>query len=385
MIIQGLGGRNKVDAPTATWEASKEFLDRAGDAGRRRLLAAHHPAVRPRVRRGRDQPALPRRAQLEPHAEPARDERRALLATRRPRPNCATRSRTTTAIPPRARPFRRRCGATSTSTSVDQAAQPEVGSRSIADIADETRRGAGRCRAGPRAGRGLRRTGCAGVPKAPSGQQPSREAQLDPRMIIGTSDGGAHLARDDGADWSSYFLRQLGTRPPGLVAGGGHPPDHRSPRRAGRHLRSRHADARRLGRHDDLRSGRRSARRTRSSPTTCRAGSAASKPLAAGCTATIVNGVPIVLGRRAHRRPARTGRPARWCRATVSPRFWSEFAARAHDSPDLPALFDEYGSTLSFGELRIRGERVAAGLSARASAKAAASRGSCRRGSRRSS
>ena len=33
------------------------------------------------------------------------------------------------------------------------------------------------------------------------------EAQRDPRMIIGMSDGGAHLARDDGADWSSYFLR----------------------------------------------------------------------------------------------------------------------------------------------------------------------------------
>ena len=26
-------------------------------------------------------------------------------------------------------------------------------------------------------------------------------------MVIGVSDGGAHLARDDGADWSSYFLR----------------------------------------------------------------------------------------------------------------------------------------------------------------------------------
>ena len=26
-------------------------------------------------------------------------------------------------------------------------------------------------------------------------------------MIIGTSDGGAHLAKDDGSDWSSYFLR----------------------------------------------------------------------------------------------------------------------------------------------------------------------------------
>jgi N-acyl-D-amino-acid deacylase len=35
-----------------------------------------------------------------------------------------------------------------------------------------------------------------------------RTAQLDTRMIIGISDGGAHLARDDGSDWSSYFLRK---------------------------------------------------------------------------------------------------------------------------------------------------------------------------------
>ncbi len=33
VIIQGLGGRNKVDAPTATWEASQAFLDRATAAG----------------------------------------------------------------------------------------------------------------------------------------------------------------------------------------------------------------------------------------------------------------------------------------------------------------------------------------------------------------
>src|SRR5579863_4204757 len=32
------------------------------------------------------------------------------------------------------------------------------------------------------------------------------KTQLDPRIIIGTSDGGAHLAKDDQADWSSYFL-----------------------------------------------------------------------------------------------------------------------------------------------------------------------------------
>ena len=33
-----------------------------------------------------------------------------------------------------------------------------------------------------------------------------RKSQTDPRILIGTSDGGAHLAKDDQADWSSYFL-----------------------------------------------------------------------------------------------------------------------------------------------------------------------------------
>lgn len=33
-----------------------------------------------------------------------------------------------------------------------------------------------------------------------------RKSQIDPRILIGTSDGGAHLAKDDQADWSSYFL-----------------------------------------------------------------------------------------------------------------------------------------------------------------------------------
>ncbi|MEY2570727.1 MAG: N-acyl-D-amino-acid deacylase, partial [Acidimicrobiaceae bacterium] len=35
----------------------------------------------------------------------------------------------------------------------------------------------------------------------------TRVAQADPHMLIGTSDGGAHLDRDDGAEASSYFLR----------------------------------------------------------------------------------------------------------------------------------------------------------------------------------
>ena len=43
--------------------------------------------------------------------------------------------------------------------------------------------------------------------ETPAWREGTRVAQLDPHMIIGTSDGGAHLDRDDGAECSSYFLR----------------------------------------------------------------------------------------------------------------------------------------------------------------------------------
>ncbi len=43
--------------------------------------------------------------------------------------------------------------------------------------------------------------------ETPAWREGTRVAQLDPHMIIGTSDGGAHLDRDDGAESSSYFLR----------------------------------------------------------------------------------------------------------------------------------------------------------------------------------
>jgi N-acyl-D-amino-acid deacylase len=33
------------------------------------------------------------------------------------------------------------------------------------------------------------------------------DTQHDPHLIIGVSDGGAHLDRDDGSEWSTYFLR----------------------------------------------------------------------------------------------------------------------------------------------------------------------------------
>jgi N-acyl-D-aspartate/D-glutamate deacylase len=43
--------------------------------------------------------------------------------------------------------------------------------------------------------------------ESPEWIEGTRMAQRDPHMIIGTTDGGAHLDRDDGAEATSYFLR----------------------------------------------------------------------------------------------------------------------------------------------------------------------------------
>jgi N-acyl-D-aspartate/D-glutamate deacylase len=43
--------------------------------------------------------------------------------------------------------------------------------------------------------------------KTPAWERAVRESMKHPSILIGVSDGGAHLDRDDGAEWSSYFLR----------------------------------------------------------------------------------------------------------------------------------------------------------------------------------
>ena len=208
VIIQGLGGRNKIDAPTATWEAAESFLDRATAAGRARLLDADRAAVRPPGRDRRDEPPLPRGAVVGPHAEAAaRGAGRAAARSGRAR-RAARRGR---ALQPRsrrrARPSRRRCGTRCSSTrsrspstqklpvALDRATSPTSSASRpptrmldlalAEDLATEFRW----------------RT------ESPEWTAAVGEAQRDARMMIGVSDGGAHLARDDGADWSSYFLR----------------------------------------------------------------------------------------------------------------------------------------------------------------------------------
>jgi N-acyl-D-amino-acid deacylase len=206
VVIQGLGGRNKTDAPTATWETSRAFLDRATDAGAPvySMLIAR-PFDRPVVLDESNfhylaVPSWNRMLQL-PHAE-------RVAALRDPATRAELReavehynrdpARGTTVPPP-----------LWAAVYVDQVARPEhaaLQSRSVADLAREQ----GVAPADAMLDLALAEdlaTRFRWRTESPEWTAAVGEAQLDARMIVGTSDGGAHLARDDGADWSSYFLR----------------------------------------------------------------------------------------------------------------------------------------------------------------------------------
>ena len=206
VIIQGLGGRNKVDAPTATWEASQQFLDRATAEGApvfsmliarpfdRLITVGPENMLYPAV------PSWDRLFKLPP------EQRAALLrdpAARAELRNAVENynrdpAKGTTVPPPRWEVVY-----------VDLVTLEEhapLQGRSIEDIAREQ----GRAPADVMLDLALAEnftTEFRWRTETPEWTDAVRTAQHDPRMIIGVSDGGAHLARDDGADWSSYFLR----------------------------------------------------------------------------------------------------------------------------------------------------------------------------------
>ena len=206
VIIQGLGGRNKVDAPTATWEASQAFLERATELGApvySMLIARpfdrkvtidpdnfHYLAV-PSWNHMVNLPADERAALLRDPA--ARDELRHAVEDYNRDP-----AKGTTVPPPLWKVV-----------FVHDVVDPENErwqARSIAEMAAEL----GVEPADAMLDLALAedfRTEFRWRTETPEWTDAVGTAQLDPRMIVGTSDGGAHLARDDGADWSSYFLR----------------------------------------------------------------------------------------------------------------------------------------------------------------------------------
>jgi N-acyl-D-aspartate/D-glutamate deacylase len=206
VIIQGLGGRNKVDAPTATWDAAQAFLDRATEAGAPVYsLLITRPFDRPVVIDESNHhylavPAWERMLKL-PHAERIRVLNDAdVRAELRDAVEHYNRdpARGTTVPPP-----------LWDAVFVDRVVRTEherYQGRSIRDIANEQ----GVAPADAMLDLALAEdlgTQFRWRTESPEWAEAVREAQRDARMLIGVSDGGAHLARDDGSDWSSYFLR----------------------------------------------------------------------------------------------------------------------------------------------------------------------------------
>jgi N-acyl-D-aspartate/D-glutamate deacylase len=206
VIMQGLGGRNKVDAPTATWEASQKFLDDAVSRGGPvfSLLIArpfdrsvvigptnlHYRAV-PSWMHMLNLPDAERAALL--RDPKARDELRTAVENYNRDPKKGT------TVPPPIWP-------TVFVDRVTDAKHKAMEGLSIQELAEQQ----GKAPADVMLDLALAedfKTEFRWRTESPDWRDAVKAAQLDPRMIIGTSDGGAHLAKDDGSDWSSYFLR----------------------------------------------------------------------------------------------------------------------------------------------------------------------------------
>ena len=210
VIIQGLGARSKVDAPTAGWDNAKRFVDEATAQGaavysmamskpfnRTFDLAAGTKlyegalAVQPHLHRGRHRRPSGSRC----IADPAfRDADPRLGRQPEPRPRR------------RARRCRRRTGPCCTSTR-----SPSRRTRSSSAARSSTSPPSGAC---------TPPTPCSTSPlsedlavefvwktETPEWIEGTKIAQDDPHMIVGTSDGGAHLDRDDGAEAHTWFLQ----------------------------------------------------------------------------------------------------------------------------------------------------------------------------------
>jgi N-acyl-D-aspartate/D-glutamate deacylase len=208
VIIQGLGARSKVDAPTAGWDNAKRFVDEATAQGaavysmamskpfnRTFDLAAGTKLYEGALQLNRlftEAPTVEERLAL--IADPAfRDAARDSVDQPNRDPDAGP------TLPPPAWAV----------LHVNKVSKPEndklVG-RSLVDIADE---------------RGVHPTDAfldiaasedlavefLWKTETPEWIEGTKIAQDDPHMIVGTSDGGAHLDRDDGAEAHTWFLQ----------------------------------------------------------------------------------------------------------------------------------------------------------------------------------
>jgi len=207
IILQGLGGRSKVDVPGAGWDEVAQWIDESGRKGVGIYsLLRNHPFDRDfRIDAGTNLyegvPAFHRVLGAGPSVEEklailrdpsARDEMR--HAVDNPNRDPAKGS---TLPPPRWKVVE-----------VDEVVSPEHEKflhRTIFDIAAELGKEPADAMLDLAMAENLE-TVFRYVNKSRGWEEAAAAGQRHPAMIIGVSDGGAHLDRDDGSDWSTAFL-----------------------------------------------------------------------------------------------------------------------------------------------------------------------------------
>jgi N-acyl-D-amino-acid deacylase len=205
VITQGLGGRSKVDAPTQAWEASRTFLDRSAAEGTPvySLLmtrAFNGPFTLAGGTSRYDGVPLWREMMALSETERAgwmrSEDRRSALRAAIDSPNTDPAQGST--LPP---PLWQVLKLVETG---DPASQKFLG-RTMTDIADEL---------GAHPADVLFDLALADdlqpvfhwSNETPAWRELLRDVQRHPQMLVGVSDGGAHLDFDDGAEWSTHFL-----------------------------------------------------------------------------------------------------------------------------------------------------------------------------------
>ena len=206
IVIQGLGGRDKVDVPGAGWDRAKEFLDEAAQRGAAIFsLLRNHPFDRP-IDLAAGSPLYAGVPAWHAFMGLSRDEKLARLRD----PECRAQLRHAVEHPNRDPD----AGSTLPPPRwevvfVDEVALPRHAShvrRSIAEIAAERGVAPADAMLDLALDEALA-TRFRFENRTPAWEQAVRESMKHPSILIGVSDGGAHLDRDDGAEWSSHFLR----------------------------------------------------------------------------------------------------------------------------------------------------------------------------------
>lgn len=207
IIIQGIGGRSKVDIPTQSWESAERFFaDATAQGAPIYSLFFVQPTDR-FMTMGPENKHYPSVFSWNEMFKLPLDQRRALLRNpqARERLRYAVENpnedpvRGTTVLPPQW-----------TDVYVDLVALEKnkgLEKRSIQEIAQEQGKAPGDVFLDLALEEDFKTELCWRT-ESPEWRKAVRAALPSPHMIAGTSDGGAHLARFDGADWSSFFLRR---------------------------------------------------------------------------------------------------------------------------------------------------------------------------------